>query len=84
MVLLPVLLGILLLLVVVAGLSLRVVQQFEDGVVFRLGRVQDPPRAPGLTFLVPFVDRMQKVNRQVNTSDLAAYVSAPPPCAHPL
>ena len=72
MVLLPVLLGILLLLIVVAGLSLRVVQQFEDGVVFRLGRVQDPPRAPGLTFLVPFVDRMQKVNRQVNTLSVPA------------
>ncbi|MEO7058288.1 MAG: slipin family protein [Lapillicoccus sp.] len=72
MVLLPVLLGVLLLLLVAAGLSLRVVQQFEDGVVFRLGRVQDPPRAPGLTFLVPFVDRMQKVNRQVNTLSVPA------------
>ncbi|MEP6797076.1 MAG: SPFH domain-containing protein, partial [Lapillicoccus sp.] len=72
MVLLPVLLGVLLLLLVAAGLSLRVVQQFEDGVVFRLGRVQDPPRAPGLTFLVPLVDRMQKVNRQVNTLSVPA------------
>jgi len=72
MVLLSVLAGVLFLLVVAAGLSLRVVQQFEDGVVFRLGRVQDPPRAPGLTFLVPFVDRMQKVNRQVNTLSVPA------------
>ena len=32
-----------------AALSIRVVQQYESGVVFRLGKVQDPPRAPGLT-----------------------------------
>ncbi len=56
----------------VAGLAVRVVQQYEDGVVFRLGRVQDPPRPPGLTFLVPVVDRMVKVNRQVMTLSIPA------------
>ncbi len=57
---------------VLAALSLRVVQQFEQGVVFRLGRVQDPPRGPGLTVLVPVVDRMLKVNRQVMTLSVPA------------
>jgi regulator of protease activity HflC (stomatin/prohibitin superfamily) len=57
---------------VLAALSLRVVQQFEEGVVFRLGRVQDPPRGPGLTVLVPVVDRMLKVNRQVMTLSVPA------------
>ncbi|MDQ6716222.1 MAG: slipin family protein [Actinomycetota bacterium] len=56
----------------VAGLAVRVVQQYEDGVVFRLGKVQDPPRAPGLTMLVPVVDRMVKVNRQVMTLSIPA------------
>ncbi|MEO9152709.1 MAG: slipin family protein [Lapillicoccus sp.] len=72
MVILPILAGIVLVLLIAAGLSLRVVQQFEDGVVFRLGRVQDPPRAPGLTLLIPVVDRMLKVNRQVNTLSVPA------------
>jgi regulator of protease activity HflC (stomatin/prohibitin superfamily) len=40
----------------------RVVKQVERGVVFRLGRVQDAPRPPGLTMLVPVVDRMKRVN----------------------
>jgi regulator of protease activity HflC (stomatin/prohibitin superfamily) len=57
---------------VLAAMSLRVVQQFEEGVVFRLGRVQDPPRGPGLTLLVPVVDRMLKVNRQVMTLSVPA------------
>ena len=55
-----------------AALSIRVVQQYESGVVFRLGKVQDPPRAPGLTILVPVMDRMTKVNRQVMTLSVPA------------
>ena len=55
-----------------AVLSVRVVQQYESGVVFRLGKVQDPPRGPGLTLLRPVVDRMTKVNRQVMTLSVPA------------
>jgi regulator of protease activity HflC (stomatin/prohibitin superfamily) len=55
-----------------AALSFRVVQQYESGVVFRLGKVQDPPRGPGLTMLVPVVDRMSKINRQVMTLSVPA------------
>jgi regulator of protease activity HflC (stomatin/prohibitin superfamily) len=57
---------------VAAVLSVRVVQQYESGVVFRLGKVQDPPRGPGLTLLRPVVDRMTKVNRQVMTLSVPA------------
>jgi regulator of protease activity HflC (stomatin/prohibitin superfamily) len=52
--------------------SARVVRQFERGVVFRLGRVLEPPRPPGLTGLVPFVDRMRKVNVQIVTLPIPA------------
>nr|WP_211771705.1 slipin family protein [Kutzneria sp. CA-103260] len=45
--------------------SARVVKQYERGVVFRLGRVRDAPRGPGLTMLVPAVDRMTKVSQQI-------------------
>jgi len=63
--------------VVVAGLcafasSARVVRQFERGVVFRLGRVQKPVRDPGLTVIVPFVDRIKKVNVQIITLPVPA------------
>ncbi len=56
----------------VAALSVRVVQQFERGVVFRLGRVQDGSRGPGLTFITPVVDRMRKVNLQITTMGVPA------------
>jgi regulator of protease activity HflC (stomatin/prohibitin superfamily) len=52
--------------------SARVVQQIERGVVFRLGRAQQKVRQPGLTMLVPLVDRMTKVNVQVVTLPVPA------------
>jgi regulator of protease activity HflC (stomatin/prohibitin superfamily) len=60
----------LLVILVVAGLiavgrSVRVVQQYEQGIIFRFGRVLPGTRGPGLTLLRPFGDRMQKVNMQI-------------------
>jgi regulator of protease activity HflC (stomatin/prohibitin superfamily) len=52
--------------------SARVVKQTERGVVFRLGRAQENVRPPGLTMLVPMVDRMTKVNIQVVTLPVPA------------
>ena len=51
--------------VVAVGRSVRVVQQFEQGIVFRFGKIQSPPRGPGLTMIRPVGDRMQKVNLQI-------------------
>ncbi|MDX3075021.1 slipin family protein [Streptomyces sp. NPDC088354] len=50
----------------------RVVQQFERGVVFRLGRVRGGERGPGFTMVVPVVDRMRKVNLQIVTMPVPA------------
>ncbi|MDX2648296.1 slipin family protein [Streptomyces sp. PA03-1a] len=50
----------------------RVVQQFERGVVFRLGRVRGGVRNPGFTMIVPIVDRMRKVNLQIVTMPVPA------------
>ena len=63
----PVLAAIVAFLVVVAlvivYLSIRVVQQYEKMVVFRLGRTNDSMvRDPGLRFLVPIIDRPVKVD----------------------
>ena len=52
--------------------SVRVVQQIERGVVFRLGRAQEEARRPGLTMLIPVVDRMKRVNMQVVTMPVPA------------
>ena len=57
---------------VLLGASARVVQQIERGVVFRLGRAQTQPRPPGFTMLIPFVDRMRRVNMQVVTMPVPA------------
>jgi len=45
--------------------SIRVIQQYEKGIVFRWGRVLAPPRGPGLTVIRPIGDRLQKVNMQI-------------------
>ena len=47
--------------------SVRVVQQFERGVVFRFGQVRDATRGPGLAVIAPIVDRLHKVNMQIVT-----------------
>jgi regulator of protease activity HflC (stomatin/prohibitin superfamily) len=60
-----VVLGILVVLgLITAGRAVRVVQQFEQGVVFRLGKLQGT-RGPGMAMLMPVVDRMNKVNMQI-------------------
>jgi regulator of protease activity HflC (stomatin/prohibitin superfamily) len=52
--------------------NVRVIKQFERGVVFRFGRVQSGVREPGLTMLIPFADRLQKVNMQIITMPVPA------------
>ena len=52
--------------------NIRVIKQFERGVVYRFGRVQSRVRPPGLTMLVPIADRLQKVNMQIITLPVPA------------
>jgi len=61
-----------LVLLIGAASSARVVKQFERGVVLRLGQAQREVRPPGLTMLVPGVDRMKRVNMQVVTMPVPA------------
>jgi regulator of protease activity HflC (stomatin/prohibitin superfamily) len=51
--------------IITVGRSIRVVQQFEQGIVFRFGRVLPEPRGAGPHLIRPFGDRMQKVNMQI-------------------
>ena len=43
----------------------KIITQWERGVVFRFGRVRPGTRAPGLTWVNPFTDRLRKVNMQI-------------------
>ncbi len=52
----------LLLVVFVLASAVRIVQEYERGVVFRLGRVREGAKGPGLILLVPVVDRMIKMD----------------------
>jgi regulator of protease activity HflC (stomatin/prohibitin superfamily) len=58
--------GIVVLAIVVLALSMRVVTQYQKGVLFRLGRVRTV-REPGLTFIIPFIDVLKKVSLRIIT-----------------
>jgi regulator of protease activity HflC (stomatin/prohibitin superfamily) len=51
--------------------SIKIVPEYERGVVFRLGRLVGP-RGPGLFFLVPIFERMVRVDTRVITMDVPA------------
>lgn len=71
-VVLYVLVGILILVAVLARASARIINQYERGVVFRLGRVREQARPPGLAMIVPAVDRLRRVNMQIVTMPVPA------------
>ena len=52
--------------------SVRMVQQYQRGIVFRFGRVLDGGREPGLRFIVPIADRMVKVSMQTTVIGVPA------------
>ncbi|HKO90840.1 MAG TPA: slipin family protein [Polyangiaceae bacterium] len=55
----------------VLATCLRIVNEYERGVVFRLGRVSaETLKGPGLRLLVPFIDRMVKVDLRTITHDV--------------
>ena len=57
---------IVLLSLVLASASVRVLREYERGVVFRLGRLVDE-RGPGVVFLAPFVERLERVSLRTVT-----------------
>ena len=57
--------------IVLAGASVRVLREYERGVVFRLGRVTSQ-RGPGLIFLLPAIDRMVRVSLRTVTLKIPA------------
>src|ERR671917_1051359 len=50
--------------------AIKIVKEYERGVIFRLGRVQGGPKGPGLFILLPFVDKMVKIDLRTITMDV--------------
>jgi regulator of protease activity HflC (stomatin/prohibitin superfamily) len=53
----------------ILGSAIKIVQEYERGVIFRLGRLVGA-KGPGLFFIIPIVDRMAKVDLRVITLDV--------------
>src|SRR5881275_1550513 len=66
---------VLIVLILAGGLffmnAVRVVQEYERGVIFRLGRLVGA-RGPGLFFLIPGIERMKKIDLRVVTLEAPA------------
>jgi regulator of protease activity HflC (stomatin/prohibitin superfamily) len=64
--------GALFLLIVVGFVAsaVKVLNEYERAVVFRLGRVASEPKGPGVIFLVPFFDKMVRVDLRTVTFDV--------------
>ncbi len=61
---------VVLLLVFFLTSAVKVAREYERGVVFRLGRLLDPPKGPGLFILIPIVDRMVEVDLRTITLNI--------------
>jgi regulator of protease activity HflC (stomatin/prohibitin superfamily) len=61
--------GFILLVVIIS--SIKIVPEYERGVIFRLGRLTGT-RGPGLFFVIPILERMVRVDQRVITADVPA------------
>ncbi|MGH2929136.1 MAG: slipin family protein, partial [Solirubrobacteraceae bacterium] len=48
----------------------RIFREYERGIMFRLGRLLDPPRGPGVVFKIPIVDQIVKVDLRTITLNI--------------
>jgi regulator of protease activity HflC (stomatin/prohibitin superfamily) len=69
------LLVLVILILMIAASALRILNEYERGVIFRLGRVRTvggkpEPKGPGLIFLIPIVDKLVKVSLRTVTMDV--------------
>ena len=58
---------ILVIALIIIANGVRIINQYERGVVFRLGRVREAVKEPGLRLIIPIVDQMRKVSLRIVT-----------------
>jgi len=56
--------------VILLGMMVKVLNEYERGVIFRLGRVLGRPKGPGLILLIPVIDRIQRVSLRTVVMDV--------------
>ena len=69
---------VLVVLLVLLGLAVRIIKQYEQGVLFRLGRVQGTLQ-PGLRVIIPFVDVLHRVSLRIITMPICLLYTSPSP-----
>src|SRR5665647_2296624 len=57
---------VLVVVLLLLGMAVKIVKQYEQGVLFRLGKVLGP-RQPGLRLIIPFVDVLHRVSLRIIT-----------------
>jgi len=65
----PAIIAIVVVLLILIPMTVKIVTEYERGVIFRLGRLVGA-RGPGLFLIIPFIDRMVKVDLRVVTMDV--------------
>jgi regulator of protease activity HflC (stomatin/prohibitin superfamily) len=61
---------ILLLVIFFLFSAIKILNEYERGVIFRLGRAMREAKGPGVIILIPILDKMRKVNLQLVTYDV--------------
>jgi len=62
-------LAVVIVVALILASAIRIVREYERGVIFRLGRLQGA-KGPGLFFLIPIIDKMVKVSLRIITFDI--------------
>ncbi len=63
----PFLIILLVIVIVIWAMGVRIINQYERGVIFRLGKVMGGVKEPGLRVIIPVVDQMRKVSMRTVT-----------------
>ena len=50
--------------------AIKILKEYERGVIFRLGRVLEKPKGPGLIILIPIVDKMVRISLRTVVLDV--------------
>jgi len=67
---LPAYLFVIVIIIFFLASAIKILNEYERGVIFRLGRVLGSPKGPGLIILIPIVDRMVKVSLRTVVLDI--------------
>jgi len=60
----------IILLIVFLSAAIKVLREYERGVIFRLGRVLERPKGPGIVIIIPIIDKLVKVSLRLVTMDV--------------